>query len=107
MNDESKRIMPLVSLNLFSKKSGRVITLYFAVSSRSGRAIIIQDNIIPDKHPKTVQSSNNPKINAAPGRPRISQEDSPEARSDNAITVGPNFCPPKAKSFKFFVFLEE
>ena len=79
--------------------------LYFSVARRKGYATMSQDKIIPPIHPTTVQISSRPAIRAAPGSPSISQADSPDARSENAITVGPNRCPPKAKSFRLLVII--
>ena len=101
MKDENKRMMPLSSLNFFSKYSGRVRTLYFSVACLMGYATISQEKIMPPTQPTTVHISSIPAISAAPGSPKISQADSPEARSENAITIGPRRWPPNAKSFTF------
>ena len=66
---------------------------YFSVSIRSFSAIKNQDAIIPTVMPITVHTSPNPTAIAAPGRASINQADSPEARSENAVTQGPSLRP--------------
>ena len=43
--------------------------------------------------PITVHTSPKPTAIAAPGRASINQADSPEARSENAVTQGPSLRP--------------
>jgi len=43
--------------------------------------------------PITDHSSPNPIVMAAPGKAKRSQADSPDARSENAVTQGPSFLP--------------
>ena len=65
--------------------------------------MIIQEVMIPKIHPTAVHNSNSPTANAAPGKPNINHADSPDARSEKAITTGPNRFPPKAKSLISFI----
>ena len=89
---------PEESLNFFSRKSGIVNELNFSVSSLNFSAIRNHEDIIPMVIPITAQISPYPTAIAAPGSPRRSHADSPEALSENAVTQGPNFLPANKKS---------
>ena len=54
--------------------------------------------MIPRVIPITAQISPYPTAIAAPGSPKISHADSPEALSEKAVTQGPNFRPANKKS---------
>ena len=82
-----------LSLNRRCRYSGIVKAWYFSVSIRSFSAIKNQEAIIPIVIPTTVHTSPKPTAIAAPGRANSNQADSPEARSENAVTQGPNFLP--------------
>ena len=93
MTEENRRMILELSLNFRWRYSGIVRASYFSVSSRSRSAIKNQDAIIPRIIPITAQDSLNPMVIAAPGSANKSQADSPEARSEKAVTHGPSFRP--------------
>ena len=98
INAEIILINPDESLNFFSRKSGIVNEFNFSVSSLNFSAIKNQEDIIPIVIPITAQISPYPIAIAAPGSPRRSQADSPEALSENAVTHGPSLLPANKKS---------
>ena len=67
--------------------------LYFPVSSLSFSAIKYQDATIPAIIPITDQLTLNPIVITAPGKASNNHADSPEARSEKAVTQGPNLRP--------------
>ena len=91
-------IKPDESLNFFSRKSGIVNESNFSVSSLNRSAIKNQEDIIPIVIPITAQISPYPMAIAAPGSPRRSHADSPEALSEKAVTHGPSLLPANKKS---------
>ena len=80
-------IEPDESLNFFSRKSGIVNESNFSVSSLNRSAIKNQEDIIPIVIPITAQISPYPMAIAAPGSPRRSHADSPEAVSYTHLTL--------------------
>ena len=91
-------IRPDESLNFFVRKSGMVNESYFSVSSLKRSAIKNQEDIIPIVIPITAHISPYPIAIAAPGSPRRSHADSPEALSEKAVTHGPSLLPANKKS---------
>ena len=93
MTEENNRMIFEWSSNFRWRYWGMVRASYFSVSSRSFSAIKNQEAIMPKIMPTTAQDSLNPTVIAAPGNANNSHADSPEARSENAVTQGPNFLP--------------
>lgn len=93
MIDENNLMVFDLSLYRLWRNSGMVRALNFSVSIRNFSAIKYQEAIIPIMIPITDHNSPSPMVIAAPGKAKRSQADSPDARSENAVTQGPSLLP--------------
>ena len=90
---------------LLEKNSGMVNAPCSSDFTLRSFAITNHAKAIPRIQPMAVHISINPAINTAPGRPRRSHADSPDALSEKATTQGFSLLPAIIKSSCVFVSL--